>query len=172
VFGCLVLHIFHRPSVTPSLPHPLTPHLGDGISPASVIFRHWYGFSEVSRAQASPKVDFPSLPPIATRNRLATRLNVWAYLALGPAPWTSTLCVRGARRGGGQGLQQERGTTREGKEPCPQGCAAPGQSMQGSTHLCHLGRSGSVKSSTCRSSVARPAGPMPPCERQAPAGAS
>ena len=32
------------------------------------------------------------------------------------------------------------------------------------THLCHLGLSGSVKSSTCRSSVARPAGPMPPWE--------
>ena len=29
--------------------------------------------------------------------------------------------------------------------------------------LCHLGRSMSAKSSTCRSSEARPAGPMPPC---------
>lgn len=34
-----------------------------------------------------------------------------------------------------------------------------------STDLCQRGLSMSVKSSTCRSSVARPAGPMPPCEQ-------
>lgn len=66
-------------------------HLGEGISPASVILRHWYGFSDVSSAQASPSVDLPSFPPMATRKRLATRLSVWAYRALGPAPCTSTL---------------------------------------------------------------------------------
>ena len=32
-------------------------------------------------------------------------------------------------------------------------------------HLCHLGLSMSVKSSTCKSSEANPAGPMPPCRR-------
>jgi hypothetical protein len=69
--------------------------LGHGISPASVILRHWYGFSLVSSAHASPSVDLPSLPPMATRNRLATRLSVCAYRALGPAPCTSTLMARG-----------------------------------------------------------------------------
>ena len=34
-----------------------------------------------------------------------------------------------------------------------------------SAHLCQRGRSKSVKSSTCRSSDARPAGPMPPCRQ-------
>lgn len=49
-------------------------------------------------------------------------------------------------------------------------CAPPGSqasclhiSFRQVPHRCHRGRSGSLKSSTWRSSVARPAGPMPPC---------
>lgn len=44
--------------------------------PCADTLRHWYGFSEVSRDQASASVLRPSLPPIATIKRLATNAKV------------------------------------------------------------------------------------------------
>lgn len=65
--------------------------------------------------------------------------------------------------------------TETGSVPAPCGCCPPcllaawpscherAPLSAPSTHLCQRGLSRSVKSSTCRSSEASPAGPMPPC---------
>jgi hypothetical protein len=60
-------------SSSPSARAAAVPYMrGGGSSPHSVMRRHAYGFSDVSSAQASPSVCLPSLPPMATRKRLAT----------------------------------------------------------------------------------------------------
>ncbi len=133
----------------------------------------WYGFSLVSSAQLSASVCLPSLPPTATRKRLATSASVCAYRAEGPAPATITL-QRVAHMVDSGAAAQPAGRsigkavltacrmfrcTASRFDPFPQAM------FWHHPHLCQRGLSRSVKSSTCRSSEARPAGPMPPCDQ-------
>lgn len=103
-----------------------------------------------------------------------------------PAPTRrpASACRRCRRAPPGSGWRPARAcarTARSGPRPAPSPCAraalgraappggracGPGGAGAGGARLCQRGRSKSVKSSTCRSSEASPAGPIPPCAQQ------